>query len=170
MMQTESESATGAAAGKTAVYYVVPVTPATGSTENVLYGFIADGAWTTVPSNDLCSRRSGCTANQVTLQQLSAASASGVTGMDFDVDGLDGSVQLYAAVARTLGVTTDPIATSMYSATAGAITIPVAPTTTRGVILVFTKTKEPGMPPDQIIQLIATTDPEIKGGVGTGGN
>lgn len=170
MMQTESESATGAVSGKTAVYYIVPIMPDTGSTESVLYGYIDDKKWVTVPSNDLCSRRSGCTGNQVTLRQLVSMPGSDITGMEFNEDQIDDSVQLFAGVARTLRVESDPIPTTMYSANNGAITIPVEPGTTRGLILVFTKTPEPGMPPDRITQLIATTDPEIKGGVGSQGD
>jgi hypothetical protein len=170
MMQTESESATGAVSDRTAVYYVVPIMPDTGQTESVLYGFIAAGKWIDVKPDDLCSRRAGCTANQVTLQQLSGMPGSDITGMNFHAGQIDGTVQLFAGIARTLGVDPDPVPTSRYGATGGMLTIPVEPLTTRGLILVFTKTPEPGMPPDKITQLIATTDPEIKGGVGTGGD
>lgn len=170
MMQTDSESATGAVSDRTAVYYVVPIMPDTGQTESVLYGFIAAGKWIDVQPDDLCSRRAGCTANQVTLQQLSGMPASDITGMKFDAGQIDGSVQLFAGVARTLEVAIDPIPTTMYSAQGGLLTIPVEPGTTRGLILVFTKTPEPGMPADRITQLIATTDPEIKGGVGSEGD
>lgn len=167
MMQTESESATGAVAGNTATYYVVPILTDGVSTENVLYFYQFGGKYLKVLPNDLSSHRRGCTGNQVTLQQLYVMPGSAIAGLDLDVDQIDNSVQLFAGVARTLKVETDPIPTSMYSANNGAITIPVEFGTSRGLILVFTKTPEPGMPPDQITTLIATTDPEIKGGVGS---
>ena len=155
--------------GNTTIYYVVPVVPDEGSTESVYYYYKDSpvGEWIKVASSDLYSRRHGCTADQVTLQQLSPEMSHEHTGLP--LARIDGSVQLYAGVARTLHTEVDPLPTGTYSAKEGVITIPVEQGTTRGVILVFSKTPERGMPPDQINQLIATTDPEIKGGVGSEG-
>ncbi len=79
-------------------------------------------------------------------------------------DQLDQSVQLYAAVARTLSGS-DQL-DSVYPVKHASLTIPAKRGTVRGLILVFTQENKTGMPPLTVTRLIATTDPEIKNGVG----
>jgi hypothetical protein len=146
---------------------VVPVLPHERDIEDVRYYAAAHGErkWKKMSSKDLDAKGQGCNANQIMLYQPGLEDILEHT--DLSADMLDTSATLYAGVARTLSVGTDSLPSICSFDGNGFMTIPVKPGTTRGVILVFTKQK-PGTFPPQIFTLMATTDPEIKNGVGAG--
>ena len=166
MTTTTSAPSPASAHHRTATYFVVPVLPDTGKTENVRYYAADQGAkqWLAISPKDLDAKGQGCDANQIRLHQPSAESVLAHT--DLTAGQLDGSATLYAGVARTLSTGTDPLPSGYTVDSDGYMTIQVAQLSTRGLILVFSRTAG-GDPSASVTDLIATTDPEIKNGVGT---
>jgi hypothetical protein len=146
------------------VYYVVPVRTGNDVTLAVwYYQQVASSMWARVYAKDLDS--GGAAA--VTLQQPTPDQIVECTNLRHE--DIDPTVQLFVAVARNLGVE-DPHQNS-YSAVDGAVTIDVGSGSTRALILVFTKAKLwTGQASDaaDVGQLMSTTEPEIKNGVGAG--
>jgi hypothetical protein len=151
--------------GSAPIFFVVPVIPDDGSVENVFYYAQAgsDEYWEKISPKDLDARRDGGDANGVMLFQPDIEAILQHTHLTGDR--LDRSVTLYAGVARTLSVSTDPLPSACLFDANRFMVIPVVPHTTRGVILVFSK-QSTGKSPTPVFELIATTDPEIKNGVG----
>jgi hypothetical protein len=143
------------------VYYVVPV--ATGNDVTLAvwyYRAVTPSLWDRVYAKDLdCTGATAVTLVQPTAEQI-------VECTNLRLADLDQTVQLFVAVARALGnADSHP---NSYSAVDGAVTIDVSSGTTRALILVFTKTKLLGAQPGDVDQLMSTTEPEIKNGVGGG--
>jgi hypothetical protein len=162
MMKTEPVPATVSPQDKIATYYVIPVAPGEGSTQNLVYYEAVSGApkWQKVSSKNLNAIGQGKSASMIRLVQATAKQISEYTDLPSDI--LDPTANLYAGVARTLAQT-DGLQ-SVYSLnTDGALVIPVLADTTRGLILLFTKSLGPGT---AITQLIPSTDPQIKNSAG----
>jgi hypothetical protein len=105
--------------------------------------------------------------NQVILQQPSADLVTQFTNLR-TVD-LDLTVQLFVVVARNLGA--PDTSQHSYSAVGGAVTVDTLPGTRRGLILVFTKkavVTANTLEAADVGQLMSTTEPEIKNGIGGG--
>lgn len=151
---------------KTAMYFVVPVLPDEHGIEEVRYYAPEPGAsrWNPVRPADLDARAQGATADQVMLYQPSRADILEHT--DLSADKLDTCSTLYGGVARTLETSIDTLPSICAFDGNGFMTVPVNPGSRRGLILIFTK-KSGDDKPAQIVKLIATTDPEIKNGVGS---
>lgn len=165
MMKTEPVPATESASDKIATYYVIPVVPGEGSTENVLYYEELSKAdkWKDVSPKNLNAKGQGHNADKIRLLQPTTATIIARTGLPVEI--LDQTANLYAGVARTLAVSEElpgvyPLGTD------GALTIPVTVGTVRGLILVFTQAPASGVLPRPVTQLIASTDPEIKNSTG----
>lgn len=150
--------------GSVATFFVVPVVPDKGSVEHVFYYAQADGGqWEKISPKNLNAGYGGCGANQVMLYQPAIETVLKHTRLP--ADKLDRSVTLYAGVARTLSVSDDPLPSACLFDGNGFMVVPVAAHTARGLILVFSKqTSDASSAP--VFELIATTDPEIKNGVG----
>ena len=158
-------SITASVPGSAPVFFVVPVIPDDGSVENVFYyaQTVGEHYWEKMSAKDLDARHGGGDANGVMLFQPDIETILQHTHLT--LDRLDRSVTLYAGVARTLSVSEDPLPSACQFDGNRFMLIPVAPHTTRGVILVFSK-QSTGKSPTPVFELIATTDPEIKNGVG----
>jgi hypothetical protein len=170
MTTTAPVPTTMSTSDKIATYFVVPVIPDDGSTESILYFEEVAGTekWGRVSSKNLNARGQGRNAGKIVLLQPAPEIITGHT--DLPTDKLDTTVTLYAGVAQTLIISDD--LDSVYPLSPdGTLTIPVTAHTTRGLILVFSKASS--LPPYAIMQLIGSTDPEIKnstGGLGGGGH
>lgn len=162
---TSIESVPVPATNKIATYFVVPVVPDEGGIEEVRYYAARPdaGKWKPISSRNLNARGQGCSADCIRLHQPSREQILQHTGLH--PDKLDPCATLYAGVARTLATDVE-LLPGTYGLEDGFMTIPVRPDSTRGLILVFSKTV-PGEFPHRVVKLIATTDPEIKNGVGT---
>jgi hypothetical protein len=168
MMKTEPVPATATATvsasdKKIASYYVIPVAPGEGSTQNLVYYEAFPGAlkWNKVSSKKLNARGQGKNASMIKLAQATAEQIALCTDLPRDI--LDPTANLYAGVARTLEENDE--LPSVYSLTTdGYLIIPVLADTKRGLILLFTKSQGPG---SAITGIIASTDPEIQNSVGT---
>lgn len=165
MMKTEPVPTTMSVSDKIATYYVVPVIPNDGSTENVMYyeEVSETEKWKKVSSKDLNARGQHRNAGKIKLLQPTTDTI--ITRTDLPFDMLDQTAHLYAGVARTL-VVSDDLESVYPLGHDQSLTIPVTADTARGLILVFTKAPAVGMPPYPITQLIASTDPEIKNSTG----
>lgn len=157
MMKTE--------AVQIATYFVVPIIPFGGSTQNVLYYEQLPNLpkWTRVDPKKLNARGQGCNANQILVYQPAIDTIIARTDLGSDV--LDHSVNLYAGVAKTLG-DSDSLPSMFPMGSDGTLVIPVTAETVRGLILVFTKTGAAAELGARITQLIASPDPEIKNSTG----
>jgi len=166
MTKTEQVPTTMSVSDKIATYFVVPIVPETGTSENVWYyeEVSETEKWKKVSSKNLNARGQNRDAGKIMLLQPSTDTIRERTGLPLDK--LDQTVALYAGVARTLTVSQDPLESVYPLAADGTLTIPVIAHTVRGLILVFSKWAGPGMPPYPITQLIASTDPEIKNTTG----
>jgi len=82
-----------------------------------------------------------------------------------DLDARRGGGDANGVMLFQLSVTADPLPSACLFDANRFMVIPVVPHTTRGVILVFSK-QSTGKSPTPVFELIATTDPEIKNGVG----
>ncbi len=144
------------------VYYLVPVRTGNDVTLAVwYYQALTPSQWTRVAAKELNSNNQ----SQVILQQASAGQIIDCTNLR--AEDLDLTVQLYVAVARNL-YGDDPHPNS-YTAVDGAVTIDVSTGAdmTRALILVFTKNGSlSSAQVGNIDQLMSTTEPEIKNGVG----
>lgn len=145
---------------------MVPVLPDEHGIEEVRYYAPQAGAsqWLPVCASDLDARAQCASADQVMLYQPSRADILEHT--DLGADKLDTCSTLYGGVARTLATSIDTLPSTCSFDGNGFMTVPVNPGTRRGLILIFTR-KTAGDKPAQIVKLIATTDPEIKNGVGS---
>jgi hypothetical protein len=164
-MTTAAPNAITSVPGSAPVFFVVPVIPDDGSVERVLYYAQADGAqeWEKISPKELNTKHGGSDADSVMLYQPDVDTILQHTHLT--VDRLDRSVTLYAGVARTLSVSDDILPSACQFDGNRFMLVPVAPHTTRGVILVFSK-RAAGKSSAPVVELIATTDPEIKNGVG----
>jgi len=164
-MTTAAPNATSAVPGSAPIFFVVPVIPDDGSVEYVWYYAEVDGekAWEKISAKELNTKHGGSDADSVMLYQPDVETILQHTPLT--VDRLDRSVTLYAGVARTLSVSDDRLPSACQFDGNRFMLVPVAPHTTRGVILVFSK-HAAGKSSAPVVELIATTDPEIKNGVG----
>jgi len=164
-MTTAAPNAFTSVPGSAPVFFVVPVIPDDGSVERVLYYAQADGAqeWEKISPKELNTKHGGSDADSVMLYQPDVDTILQHTRLT--VDRLDRTVTLYAGVARTLSVSEDILPSACQFDGNRFMLVPVAPHTTRGVILVFSK-RDAGKSSAPVVELIATTDPEIKNGVG----
>ena len=131
-------------------YYVVPRKPATGDKFEHCDYYTA--SWQPVSANELDANAQGFTTDFVHLVQPTKDQlvAAGIDPSKVDLD-----ATLFAAVAKTLAV--DLLLPNLFIAAAGAMVVPVAAGTRRGLILVFARQVN-GIG----AQLIASTDPEIQ--------
>jgi hypothetical protein len=165
MTTAASLSTIAAVPGSAPIFQVVPVIPDDGSVENVFYYAPVDGEqyWEKISPKDLNTKQGGSDADGVMLYQPDVETILRHTHLTGDQ--LDRSVTLYAGVARTLSINEDPLPSACQFDGNRFMLVPVAPHTTRGVILVFSK-RAAGKSSAPVVELIATTDPEIKNGVG----
>ncbi len=137
-------------------YYVVPLKPAPGDAFEHCAYFTED--WMGVVDNILQSNSPDFDTDfvrlvQPTFQQLQD---HGV-----DTSRVDADATLFAAVAKTLDV--DLGLPSLFPVSNRSLVVPVADSTRRGLILVFSRATG-----GRITQLIASADPEIQNGtIGT---
>jgi hypothetical protein len=142
---------------------VVPVKTGSDDVQSILY-FENDpksDQWAKVSSKNLNAK--GKVHGQIQLTQPDVKEI--ILHTDLSYDKLDESVKLFAAVAKTL-MGDEAGHDNLFSMKNKAMTIPVSKGTVRGLILVFTKVGLGGSLDGQIMQLIASPDPEIKNSTG----
>lgn len=171
MMTSDSAMATTAAVStidKTPTYYVVPVTPGSETGISIWYFQQEDGAaqWTSVAADMLEADSQGGNTDQVRLVQPSPQQI--VASTNLQMDDLDLTLTLYAAVARTLSAS-ETLPRNYAAGIKPIVTVDVASGTTRSLTLVFTKHEDGQADMPEITQLMSTNEPEIKNGVGEEG-
>jgi hypothetical protein len=161
MTTVTAETTPTSASFTNSTYFAVPVASQEGGSQNVLYfsGELNSGPWVPVASNELNAYTKQRDTNKVTLFQPSAATVLARTSPPVVAVP---NVTLFAAVARTLNLSESHSNYTQIGAD-GGLDISVSRNTTRGVILIFTKSATPGGEPTE---LIASPDPEIKNSIG----
>lgn len=140
---------------RTITYSVVPlVTPDDAVMQRCAYFHIQDQVWQPVAPQDLASAYG---SDFVCLEQPRARDLpEGLLGPER----YDHEATLFAAVAKTLATSKGLPNTFLASELDGRprVVMPVAPGSTRGVILLFVRQRG-----GQVLGLVPTRDPEIKG-------
>lgn len=163
-MMTSESAVSATPADNTPTYYVVPVKTGGSGIAVWYYQQLEAGAkWTKVAPSALDATSQGGDTDQVRLVQPSAQEIVEYTNLMGD--DLDLTVTLYAAVARTL-LAAETLPRNYAAGVQPALTIDVAPGTTRGVTMVFTRHGEPGAGAVNVVELASINEPEIKNGMG----
>lgn len=136
-------------------YYVIPLTDNTNASPAVDY-YAEDGKkWIPVKDKVLDSSPDTVRTDFVRLVQPSFRQ---MQDHGIDTDAVDGSLTLFAGVAKTLQG--DFGVPNLFQVSDGALVVPVARHTSRGLILIFAKHDEAGA----TVDLVASSDPVIKNG------
>ena len=143
-------TAQGIPASVMTTYYVVPMK---GETRVPPLGyFTAD--WMGVINNVL---QSSSAKNRTDFVRIVQPTYEQMQENGVDLNAVDTELTLFAGVAKTLNGSYD--VPNLLSASNGALIVPVARTTTRGLVLIFTRQRDGVM-----VDLVASSDPLIKNG------
>lgn len=145
----------GVSADVMTTYYVIPLKGDTNAPPAVDYYVEQGKKWIPVPDKVLDSSPYTVRTDFVRLVQPGFRQ---MQDHGIDTGTVDGSLTLFAGVAKTLQG--DFGVPNLFQVSDGALVVPVARHTSRGVILIFTKRNEAGA----TVDLVASSDPVIKNG------